>query len=50
MGFAADLLHEPSMTIAAIARRVGYASPYSLSAAFKKEYGVSPQHYRQARA
>ncbi|MCG8656311.1 AraC family transcriptional regulator [Yimella sp. NH-Cas1] len=37
------------MTIAAIGRRVGYASPYSLSAAFKKEYGVSPQHYRESR-
>lgn len=46
---AADLLHEPSMTITAIARRVGYATPYSLSAAFKKEYGVSPQHYRESR-
>ncbi|WP_313717025.1 AraC family transcriptional regulator, partial [Arsenicicoccus bolidensis] len=33
-------------TVGAIAHRVGYASPFSFSAAFKREYGVSPQAYR----
>lgn len=35
--------------VASIARQVGYGTPFSLSAAFKREYGVSPQHYRLAR-
>lgn len=47
---AADLLREPGLTIAAIARRVGYASPFALSAAFKRVRGVSPRQHRLAQA
>jgi AraC-like DNA-binding protein len=48
LGLAADLLREPDLTLAAIARRVGYASAFGLSAAFKRERGMSPQQYRTA--
>ncbi|MFI1950367.1 helix-turn-helix transcriptional regulator [Streptomyces xinghaiensis] len=43
---AADLLRDPGLSLAAIARRVGYSSPFALSTAFKRERGVSPQEYR----
>lgn len=43
---AADLLVETDATLPAIARRVGYGSPFALSAAFKREFGRSPQDYR----
>lgn len=47
LALAADLLRQqPDATLAAIARQVGYRSPFALSAAFKREYGRSPQHYR----
>jgi AraC-like DNA-binding protein len=46
LALAADLLREPGSTIGAIASRVGYGSPYALSAAFKRVRGVSPQHHR----
>ena len=47
---AADLLCEPGETIASVADRVGYGSPYALSAAFKRVRGVSPKQHRLARA
>lgn len=43
---AADLLREPDATVGAVARQVGYGSPFALSAAFKRVRGVSPQEYR----
>jgi AraC-like DNA-binding protein len=45
MALAADLLREPDTTIAAVARQVGYASPYALSSAFKRVQGVSPRQF-----
>jgi AraC-like DNA-binding protein len=45
---AADLLREPDATVGAVARQVGYGSPYALSAAFKRVFGVSPQQHRLA--
>lgn len=45
---AADLLLESDATLPAIARRVGYGSPFALSAAFKREFGRSPQEYRSS--
>jgi AraC-like DNA-binding protein len=45
---AADLLREPGTTVGAVARQVGYGSPFALSAAFKRAYGVSPQQHRVA--
>jgi AraC-like DNA-binding protein len=44
---AADLLRQEDATIAAVARRVGYGSAFALSAAFKRERGVSPKEYRR---
>ena len=44
---AADLLREPEATIGSVARRVGYGSSFALSAAFKRERGMSPQEYRR---
>nr|WP_239155404.1 helix-turn-helix transcriptional regulator [Amycolatopsis sp. FDAARGOS 1241] len=47
LALVADLLRRhPDATIGAIARQVGYGSAFALSAAFKREYGRSPQHYR----
>ena len=40
---AADLLCEPGNTIGSVARQVGYASPYALSAAFKRVRWHQPQ-------
>lgn len=45
---AADLLREPSATVASVARQVGYGSAFALSAAFKRERGVSPREHRLA--
>lgn len=46
LSLAADLLREPDLTLAQVARQVGYGSPFALSAAFKREHGVSPHAYR----
>ncbi|MEJ7634097.1 AraC family transcriptional regulator [Aeromicrobium sp.] len=46
LDLAADLLREPDLTIAAVARQVGYGSPFALSAAFKRVRGVSPAQHR----
>lgn len=46
LALAADLLVSSDATVASIARQVGYGTPFSLSAAFKRVYGVSPQQYR----
>ena len=46
LALAADLLREPDATVGSVARQVGYGSPFALSAAFKREHGVSPQQYR----
>lgn len=50
LALAADLLREPGATVGAVARQVGYASPYALSTAFKRERGVSPKDHRRATA
>jgi AraC-like DNA-binding protein len=44
---AADLLTEPGATITAVARRVGYATPFAFSSAFKRVHRVSPRDYRE---
>lgn len=46
MSLAADLLEEPSATVASVARQVGYGTPFAFSTAFKREHQVSPQQYR----
>ncbi|MGK5545507.1 AraC family transcriptional regulator [Streptomyces sp. URMC 127] len=44
--FAATLLRDTPDTLASIARRVGYATPYALSHAFSREFGTTPGRYR----
>ncbi|HEX6578868.1 MAG TPA: AraC family transcriptional regulator, partial [Jiangellaceae bacterium] len=46
LALAADLLREPDVTIAAVARQVGYSSPFALSTAFKRVRRISPQEHR----
>ncbi|CAM5720414.1 AraC family transcriptional regulator OS=Streptomyces alboniger OX=132473 GN=CP975_28610 PE=4 SV=1 [Streptomyces alboniger] len=46
LALAADLLRDSGLTIAAVARKVGYGSAFALSGAFKRVYGVSPQEHR----
>ena len=48
LALAADLLREPGATIGAVARQVGYGSPFALSTAFKRVRGVSPKEHRAA--
>jgi AraC-like DNA-binding protein len=43
---AADMLTRSDATLEAIARDVGYASPFALSAAFKRVRGISPRTLR----
>ena len=50
IALAADLLLEPGATVGSVAPRVGYGSPFALSAAFKRLRGVSPQEFRAAAA
>ncbi|MER6943691.1 AraC family transcriptional regulator [Nonomuraea sp. NPDC000554] len=50
LALAADLLREPDATVGSVARQVGYASPYALSAAFKRVRGISPQEHRTGAA
>ncbi|MDQ0958345.1 transcriptional regulator GlxA family with amidase domain [Streptomyces sp. B4I13] len=46
LALAADRLRDSEDTIGAIARQIGYGSAFSLSSAFKRVYGVSPQEHR----
>ncbi|MEH3143328.1 MAG: AraC family transcriptional regulator [Mycobacterium kyogaense] len=49
LALAADLLRSGA-TVAAVARQVGYGSPFALSTAFKRTYGISPHAHRSATA
>ncbi|MEV4567360.1 AraC family transcriptional regulator [Nonomuraea sp. NPDC049419] len=44
----ARLLRETDAPLAAIARQVGYATEFAFSGAFRREYGISPSHFRRA--
>lgn len=48
LALAADLLRSSSATIGAVARQVGYSTPFALSNAFKRAYGVRPNAHRTA--
>ena len=48
IALASDLLLEPGATIGSVAERVGYGSPFALSAAFKRVRGISPREHREA--
>lgn len=46
MAMAADLLCQPDETVSTVAEKVGYATPFAFSAAFKRIRGMSPQQHR----
>lgn len=46
LALASDLLREPDATVGAVARQVGYGSPFALSTAFKRRHGISPREFR----
>jgi AraC-like DNA-binding protein len=46
MAIAADLLCNPDETVSTVAEKVGYATPFAFSAAFKRVRGISPQEHR----
>ncbi|MFJ3727138.1 AraC family transcriptional regulator [Streptomyces sp. NPDC090045] len=46
LSLAAAALRESEEPLAAVARRVGYGSPYALSHAFSREFGTTPGRYR----
>jgi AraC-like DNA-binding protein len=46
MAMAADLLCQPDETVGTVAEKVGYATPFAFSAAFKRVRGLSPQKHR----
>ncbi|MCM3882881.1 AraC family transcriptional regulator [Frankia sp. R82] len=50
LDLAADLLREPTATVDAVARKVGYGSGFALSAAFRRVRGTSPRDHRLAPA
>lgn len=47
MVLASELLADPHRTTARIAGEIGYGSPFALSTAFKRRYGVNPTEYRR---
>ncbi|WP_328601436.1 AraC family transcriptional regulator [Nocardia terrae] len=50
MDEAEELLTDTDLTVAQIAKSVGYADPFGFSAAFKRHRGLSPTAYRTAAA
>ncbi len=47
LAMAADALRGTDATLTAVARSVGYSTPFALSTAFKRRYGLSPERYRR---
>lgn len=47
MALAADLLCQPNENVGTVAEKVGYASPFAFSTAFKRIRGISPQEHRK---
>ncbi len=45
MTIAKEMMKSKGLTMAEIAKRVGYATPYSFSRIFKSYYGSSPRNY-----
>ncbi|GAA2422358.1 AraC family transcriptional regulator [Actinomadura vinacea] len=50
MALAAERLADPSATVAAVAREVGYTDAFAFSSAFKRTLGKSPTAYRKGTA
>ena len=49
LALAADLLRDPACNVTSVAREVGYNSPFTFSAAYKRHFGISPREHRVAR-
>ncbi len=49
LALAADLLESSDVTVGAVARHVGYSTPFALSTAFKRAHGLSPAAFRARR-
>lgn len=49
MTTAARLLRDTDTSLPAIARDVGYSSPFTFSHAFKRHFGLAPGHYRSGK-
>jgi AraC-like DNA-binding protein len=49
MHIAEDLLRSSDLSVAALARRVGYESEEAFSLAFKREHGQAPSPWRVSR-
>ena len=47
MALAADLLCQPGETVGTVAEKVGYATPFGFSAAFKRVRGLNPHDHRK---
>ena len=46
LALAADLLCDSTLSVGAVAQRVGYASPFAFSNAYKRRFGLSPHRHR----
>lgn len=46
MEHALEFLKNPNLSIQQIAANVGYENAFNFSRAFKSQYGVSPNHFR----
>lgn len=47
MALAADWLCEPDATVAEVAERLGWSTPFAFSTAFKRIRGISPKAHRE---
>ncbi|GAB3662155.1 AraC family transcriptional regulator [Glycomyces tarimensis] len=49
MSLAEDLLDDPDLSVAQVAKAVGYTDPFAFSTAFKRRRGLSPREFRARR-
>ena len=47
MDVAAELLRDTDATVEQVSGRVGYASPFAFTAAFKRAHGIPPRTFRR---
>jgi AraC family transcriptional regulator, regulatory protein of adaptative response / methylphosphotriester-DNA alkyltransferase methyltransferase len=47
MAAAERLLHDPSLSVKDVARRVGYRQPAQFAKSFRLRYGSTPREYRR---
>jgi AraC-like DNA-binding protein len=47
LSLAADALRDTCVGLSEVAARVGYATPFAFSSAFKRERGISPTEHRR---